>query len=321
MKLKIIPYGALIAFIFFGCFLQREHYDVVRKVSNTKYETPPGTVWLRDNLFMDKMEIRNLDYLEFLFWTDRHEPAKTKSLLPDTLLWRAPLAYNEPYVEYYLRHPSYRDYPVIGVSYEQAVEYCKWRSDRVNEFIYLRDHKVENYRSDSIYPHPEVMQFRLPTKEEWEYAAAAGLNQDEYPYGYERLIDKNGIPVSYTTEYRNLYMLNKHFFSNQRLVEFTAGHQSDEDDIIAPVDAFTPNKYGIYNMTGNVSEIIADTLFKGLNYSTSLDGSTFKNNKEYVRTDSIVNRYDNRFTFRYQGPRVWLGFRCICKVLKEKKDY
>jgi hypothetical protein len=75
-------------------------------------------------------------------------------------------------------------------------------------------------------------------------------------------------------------------------------------------------------MTGNVSEIIADSLFKGLNCMTSLDGSTFKANpEEYTRTDSIYFSCDNRFTFRYKGPRAWLGFRCVCEVVKEKGSY
>ena len=55
--------------------------------------------------------------------------------LPDTLVWRSPLSYNEPYVQNYLRHPAYQDYPVVGVSWDQVQDYCQWRTDRVNEFI------------------------------------------------------------------------------------------------------------------------------------------------------------------------------------------
>ena len=59
--------------------------------------------------------------------------------LPDTLVWRRPMAYNEPYVQYYFRHPSYNDYPVVGVSWLQASDYCAWRTDRVNEGILIRE--------------------------------------------------------------------------------------------------------------------------------------------------------------------------------------
>jgi len=62
-----------------------------------------------------------------------------KKALPDTLVWREKLAYNEPYTEYYLRHPSYRDYPVVGVSWLQANDFCAWRTDRVNEWILIRE--------------------------------------------------------------------------------------------------------------------------------------------------------------------------------------
>jgi sulfatase modifying factor 1 len=55
--------------------------------------------------------------------------------LPDTLVWRDELAYNEPYVEYYYRHPSFDNYPVVGVSWLQANDFAKWRSDRVNEQV------------------------------------------------------------------------------------------------------------------------------------------------------------------------------------------
>jgi formylglycine-generating enzyme required for sulfatase activity len=296
-----------------GCFMHREHFDEVRKVPKLNYETPPGSVWLRNNLFIDITEITNMDWLEYMYWTDRHEPEKHFALLPDTLIWRTPTMHDHPNIIYYLRHPAYRNYPVVGISYEQAVAYCKWRSDRVNEFIYIREHKTREYKPDSIYPHPEVMRFRLPTKEEWEYAAAAGLDQDRFPFGYESFLDKNNIPVSNVLEYTTLYK------RTERTVHMHTGSYSDNSyDLVAPVNSFTPNMYGIYNMTGNVSEIIADTLFKGLNHSTSLDGSTFKNNpKEYVRTDSTEFSCDNRFTFRYQEPKAWLGFRCVCEVMKD----
>ena len=55
--------------------------------------------------------------------------------LPDTLVWRRPLSYNEPYVENYLRHPAFQDYPVVGVTWDQAQDYCSWRTDRMNENI------------------------------------------------------------------------------------------------------------------------------------------------------------------------------------------
>jgi gliding motility-associated lipoprotein GldJ len=80
--------------------------------------------------------------LEYLYWISRaYEtyPMVYKNALPDTLCWRSPLAFNEKYVDYYLRHPAYRDYPVVGVSWLQANDFCKWRTDRVNEYILVRE--------------------------------------------------------------------------------------------------------------------------------------------------------------------------------------
>jgi formylglycine-generating enzyme required for sulfatase activity len=66
-------------------------------------------------------------------------PHVYKKCLPDTLAWRKSLGYREKFVNYYLRHPSYRDYPVVGVSWLQANDFCKWRTDRVNEAILVRE--------------------------------------------------------------------------------------------------------------------------------------------------------------------------------------
>jgi formylglycine-generating enzyme required for sulfatase activity len=77
-----------------------------------------------------------------LYWISRaYEtyPVVYKNALPDTLSWRSPLGFNEDYVEYYLRHPAYRDYPVVGVTWLQANDFCKWRTDRVNEYILVRE--------------------------------------------------------------------------------------------------------------------------------------------------------------------------------------
>jgi len=94
------------------------------------------------SFYMDETEVRNVDYREYLHWISRvyeEYPLVYKRALPDTLVWRRPMAYNEPYVQYYFRHPSYNEYPVVGVSWLQANDYCTWRTDRVNEGILIRE--------------------------------------------------------------------------------------------------------------------------------------------------------------------------------------
>ena len=308
--------------IIIGCVLKKQQFDVVRKTPVVKFETPPGSVWLHDNIFIDETEVRNLDYLEFLYWTSRKEPEKLKAILPDTTIWRDSFNYNEPYVDYYLRHPAYRDYPVVGISYEQAVAFCEWRSDRVNQFIYVRENSKKlpkNFDWDTLSHFPVISHFRLPTKEEWELASSAGLPYSYFPLGYESVVDKNHIPVSNTIEFQTFFYNSKtkNYFSNKKF----AGSLDDPQlvsDVTTPVYSGEKNKFGIFNLLGNVSEIIADSLFKGLNYETALDGSTFKMKKEnYQKVDSTSNSYDYKYTFRYQKPQAWLGFRCVCEVKKE----
>ncbi len=95
------------------------------------------------SFYMDETEITNSNYREYLYWLLRvfgtDYPEVYKKALPDTLVWRDKLAYNEPYVDYYLRHPAYNDYPVVGVNWLQANDFCQWRTDRVNEFIMVRE--------------------------------------------------------------------------------------------------------------------------------------------------------------------------------------
>ena len=97
------------------------------------------------SFYIDRTEVANVHYREYIYWLSRifdpAEPSNQKIInaaLPDTLVWRSELSYNEPYVEYYFRHPSFNNYPVVGVSWRQASDFCLWRTDRVNEGILLQ---------------------------------------------------------------------------------------------------------------------------------------------------------------------------------------
>ncbi|NJM80227.1 MAG: gliding motility lipoprotein GldJ [Flavobacterium sp.] len=156
----------------------------------TKQETPPGMVpveggtftmgkveddvmhdWNNtpsqqhiQSFFMDETEVTNLMYTEYLFWLKTVFPPTEENYkniytgaIPDTLVWRNRLGYNETMTNNYLRHPAYSEYPVVGVNWIQAVEFSKWRTDRVNENIlekngYLkRDAKINDVSSESSF--------------------------------------------------------------------------------------------------------------------------------------------------------------------------
>lgn len=94
------------------------------------------------SFYMDETEVTNLMYLEYLDWTKKVFPPDNENYrliyhgaLPDTLVWRNRLGFNETMTNNYLRHPAYANYPVVGVSWIQAVEFSKWRTDRVNELV------------------------------------------------------------------------------------------------------------------------------------------------------------------------------------------
>ena len=94
------------------------------------------------SFYMDETEISNASYREYTFWLGRvygnDYPEKVQAELPDSTVWRNPLAYNEPYVKGYFRQAAYNNYPVVGVNWYQATNFCSWRTDRVNEYILIQ---------------------------------------------------------------------------------------------------------------------------------------------------------------------------------------
>lgn len=266
-----------IILLFFVCC--KTQYDVVRKIDKEHSNSPPGTVWIKDSIYMDMCEVRNLDYLEYTLWVKKYDSINYNKVLPDTTVWRQKLSHNEPYVQYYFRHPAYRKYPVVGVSYEQVVDYCKWRTERVKEFAKLISPKskyADSYKSYSYY-------YRLPTREEWECAAYAGkkdLPGHFSPYGFESLLSKENIP-------------------NFNVTEAYAFYGDGWSDILQPATYKNPNSFRLYNTIGNVAEMI-------INKGISKGGSWMNSISDCEISDSI----------KYESPSSWLGFRCVCVVTK-----
>jgi gliding motility-associated lipoprotein GldJ len=287
---------------------QDVHYD---------WNNIPRTVSV-SSFYMDETEVTNFMYLEYLYWLERvflaDYPEVFKKALPDTLVWRSRLGYNEPYVDFYLRHPAYRDYPVVGVNWLQANDYCAWRTDRVNERILIREGLFEDYpnqinddnfnteayilgqyesgkRIDGIpdyNPNKEfrnatiedgilLPKYRLPTEAEWEYAAYGliGNTVDEL-INDKKMYPWNGHAIRNSNE-KYIGQILANFKRGRGDNMGVAGKLNDNADVTAPVYAYWPNDYGLYNMAGNVSEWVMD-VYRPLSGEDNNDFRPFRGN-------------------------------------------
>lgn len=306
-KTKEIPLGMVA--IEGGAFTMGQVQDDIM----FDWNTTPKKIHVR-SFYMDETEVTNSEYFLYIqYIKDVFPPSEEKykhiynSVIPDTLVWRKSLGNTDLLSENYLRHPAFSDYPVVGVSWLQANQYCKWRTDAVNlkklidkgyisnvfqndtirnffdtevfladsdklfdgdTTIYKRGIRTRgtvkgtrsSFQGRKITQADGILQqkFRLPTEAEWEFAAKANIENREYNNIKGR--KKYAWDGKYSRE-------TKKRFKGDQLANFKqgkgnysgiSGWSSDGSDIPIRVKSYPPNAFGLYDMSGNVSEWVAD---------------------------------------------------------------
>ncbi len=231
------------------------------------------------SFYIDETETSNLDWKEFM-WYILKDSGQTKfdQLLPDTNCWLRDLAFNDPYRDYYYQHDGFNMYPVVGINWHQANEYCLWRTAKVNEDLLKNDPEAVLWPA-----------YRLPTEAEWEYASRGLLEQENYPWEGKSLRDVEGRFRANLKRGRGDYAGR----SNQGGSNLPGG-LNDAYMIAAPVKAFMPNDFGLYNMAGNVSEWTLDT-YRQLTYEDVDDLNSCrrhgKTTDPYTQDDDYQAKY------------------------------
>lgn len=208
---------------------------------------------------------------------------------PDTTVWIKDFnySYNEPMHNDYFSHTAYDDYPVVGVTWGQAKAFANWRTKYLND--YRKQRKKENANF-----------FRLPSEAEWEYAARGGLEGGTYPWGGPYIKDDRAC-----------------FLANFKPVR--GDYAADQALYTVEADAYEPNDYGLYNMSGNVAEWV-NTSFDPASYeymsSMSPNVNTTRNKRKVVRGGSWkdVSYYLQVSTRDYEyadSARSFIGFRIV----------
>ena len=218
-------------------------------------------------------------------------------IYPDTTVWIKDFnySYNEPMHNDYFSHPAYQDYPVVGVSWDQAVAFCVWRTSYKNSYQKASNKPLVNY-------------FRLPTEAEWEYAARGGIPSGIYPWGSPYLLNDRGC-----------------FLANFKPLR--GDYSSDQAMYTVEAKSYLANDYNLYNMAGNVAEWTGSSYDPGayeyvssLNPNLSLSnekrkvvrGGSWKDVAYFLRVSSRDYEYKDT-------SRSYIGFRTVQDYLGSEK--
>lgn len=270
--------------------------DEVKKNAN-RFDITTGTYPAGATVRVDTFWVENGAILSKTIERPLREPkdAVTNTVIsvyPDTMVWSRDFqfSYNDPLLHGYFWMPGYAEYPVVGVTWEQANAFCHWRTS------FLKD--VGGMMTNA---------YRLPTEAEWEYAARGGRKMAMYPWGDKYARDSEGCFLANFKPYRGSYY-------------------DDMGVSTMSVKQFYPNDFGLYDMAGNVAEwtasaysAIANVSVHDMNPSYSYNarkddpdilkrkvvkGGSWKDVSYYLQCG--VRTYE----YQYES-RSYIGFRCV----------
>lgn len=300
-KLNTFSFLALIALLITSCLSQKGSVIKPPKdVANKFVFIPMGNAFIDGDtipvnaFWMSKYEVSNIEWKEFL--TDLLEQGRNDDYsmsLPDSTKWLMDSYYNKPFVSKYFRHPAYKNYPVVNISYEAVVKYCEWLTNKTNS-------------NSNKY----IYEFRLPSREEWLSAAQFGKDK---PYAWDSPYLRNE-KGDFRANFR--YILNEYITKNpetgypeyllmgKNLNNKKYPKSSLKDPfffISVPVNSFEPSALGLYNMNGNVAEMVQE---KGVAVGGSFNCMGYD-----IR---------NQSTMYYSEPSPKIGFRIIMTVITKE---